>query len=475
MVNSKLFTLLKELNTRERTRFSHYVASPFFNRHQGLLALFEALHPLPEQATKPGIWQKVFPKQAYNEAQLHNLLSDLLQLLYDFLAYQKYESDAHLSRELLIEALLERERFKDVAYHLRRQRQLLEKSPHHSFDYFLSYAQLEQQTDTFQLSLQKRFFTAHLQAESDHLDVYYLCNKLRIACDMANRNSIIEASYDCQHLDDLLRWSVDGAQYPAVRVYKQALLMLSQRNDEAHYHHFRDTLAQNIGIFPASELRTLFTYALNYCIQKINIGKSQYYQEAFGLYKNMLESGTLLINQVLSPWAYKNIITAGIRLKEFDWTAQFIQTYQAFLPDKDRDNALAYNLAAFYYAQKDYKKALLQLQDVEFTDPSYYLGAKFIQLKSFYELGEYEAYFSMIEAFRKYVDRSSTLSNYRKKTLKRFLLMAKKAGLLYVEKSTLKAADLLAKLANLERQLEASEEVANKDWLQEMLRRLMES
>ncbi|HMQ49312.1 MAG TPA: hypothetical protein PKA00_17920 [Saprospiraceae bacterium] len=472
MKNSKLFTLFKALNTRERTRFRHYVQSPFFNKHRGVLALLDAISPLPDQANKMDIWQQAFPNQPYHEAHLNNLLSDMLQLLYDFLAYQKYESDAHLARELLIDALLEREQFKDAAYQLKRQRQLLEKSPQQSFGYFLDCAQLEQQADTYQLSLQKRYFTSYLQSESDYLDLFYLCNKLRIACDMANRNSIIEASYDCRHLDKLLSWPIDEDTFPAVRVYKQALSMLSHRDDESHYHQFRAALAQNIACFPAAERRTLFTYALNYCIQKINIGKSQYYREAFGLYKDMLEGGTLLINQALSPWAYKNIITAGIRLQEFEWTEKFIQTYQTFLPDKDRDNALAYNLAAFYYALKDYKKALLQLQDVEFTDPSYYLGAKFIQLKSFYELGEYEAYFSMIEAFRKYVDRSSTLSVYRKKTLKRFLLVAKKAGLLYVEKPTLKAMDWQAKITELETQLEASQEVANKDWLQEILGRL---
>ena len=43
---------------------------------------------------------------------------------------------------------------------------------------------------------------------------------------------------------------------------------------------------------------------------------------------------------------------------------------------------------------------LQQLQDVEFTDTSYHLGAKIIQLKSYFELEETEAFYSLIKAFR---------------------------------------------------------------------------
>ena len=72
---------------------------------------------------------------------------------------------------------------------------------------------------------------------------------------------------------------------------------------------------------------------------------------------------------------------------------------------------------------------------ISFTDISYGVGAKTIQLQSYYELQELEALINLIDTFRLYVLRHKTQSDYRKKANLNMLKIVKKVAKLK-EKST---------------------------------------
>ena len=245
--------------------------------------------------------------------------------------------------------------------------------------------------------------------------------------------------------------------------------MLENREKIAHFHQLKLALKQHKKLLPLEELRTLYNYAINYCIQKINSGDNSFYQETLELYQTMLDDEIIFVNGYLTQWSYKNIITTGIRLHAYDWTAQFIHQYKSRLLPEERDNAFSYNLASLYYAQQDYTNALLQLQDVEFTDPSYHLGAKIIQLKSYYELDETEAFFALIEAFKKYLLRNRQISDYRKKANLNFLKLAKLIFKLKTNQSYLTKKQIREKHAQIQEKMITWEPIANKTWLEEQM------
>ena len=137
-----------------------------------------------------------------------------------------------------------------------------------------------------------------------------------------------------------------------------------------------------------------------------------------------------------------------------------------------RENAFTYNLAAYHYAKGDYASALIQLHNVDFTDPSYHLGAKIIQLKSYYELDETEALYSLVEAFQKYLSRNRQISDYRKRANKNLIKLTKKIYKFRMEQSTLRISNLKTKLKQLHQLIEETEPLANKSWLKEVLRKL---
>lgn len=479
MTNSKLIDLLKKLPTRERTKFKEYVASPFFNKNKKVRSLCAHVlkySPDFEHANlkKVKAFTVVFGKKtAYNELKINNVISDTLQLLYDFLAYQQYQERPLLEKEFLIKELLEREIHHHIERNTWRYEQLKKKSPLRNHEYFQQEYRLYEQLDLYSLTKEKKDFDQNLQKKSDHLDLYYWSNKLRIACEMVERNMIVQGDYRCHFLEDILKvYEADFQNIqavPALSIYYKILQMLQYPEQESYYFELKQLLQEHYLLFPQQELRSLYNYALNYSTKKINFGQSQYYQEILDLYKILLDQQIIFKNGYLTQWTYINIITAGIRLQEYEWTEHFIHHYKAYLLPEEQHNAFTYNLAAFYYAKGDLSAALQLLQDVAFTFSFYHIAAKIIQLKSYYDLDEMEAFFALVEAFKKYLQRHKQLSDYHRKSNQNFLKIATKVYDLRLKKGIIQQRDFRGRHQKLSKQLSDIEPIANKRWLVECL------
>ncbi len=473
MKNTKLVTLLKKLSTTELRRFHEYTMSPFFNKNKKVQHLVNILAQALENGTdfdseileKRQVFGNIYMHQQYNELQINNVISDLLQLLYGFLAQKHFAQQPLLQKKYALKELFQKDAPQHFEKTIRRYRQLEAKKEERSFNYFLEKKDFYSQLDQFVQTKIKRQFDENLQLESDSLDLSYFINKLHIACNMISRNIVINANYKCEFLDEILIFCKKNnhlENHPALQVYFKTIQMLEGEGEESFYFDLKKSLVEHYRIFPKEELFTLYTYALNFCIKKINSGQDAFYQEILELYKVLLERKIIFLDGHLSQWTYKNIVTTAIRLKEFEWTKKFIYEYQNTLVANERNNALAYNLATLYHAQGDFQNTLFQLQDVEFTDTNYHLGAKILQLKSYYELNEGEAFFALIEAFKKYILRSKDLSDYRKKANANFIKLAKK--IFQIKGRSGKTAD--KKRKKVKEDLKTLEPIANKTWLE---------
>ncbi|MEZ5043153.1 MAG: hypothetical protein R2828_24870 [Saprospiraceae bacterium] len=471
--------ILKTLSTRERTKFQEYVHAPFFNKNEKIKQLCQSIlnHAPdfnPALIDKVKLYKQIYGKEAYQELRLNNLISDLLQLLYDYLAYIQYEKQPSWQKSLLLEELQDRGLHQQIQRQANRYRQLQQNAPYRSHAYFLDEYRLYEELDRLSLSVGKRGYDKNLQLKSDVLDTFYCCNKLSIACDMTSRNIVVNAGYECHFLDEILaqfQAKPSLQEQPAIQIYYKTLQMLLETDQADHYFGLKDLLAQHWKIFPPRELRILYHYALNYSVKKINSGQNQFYQEILDLYKILLSKKIIFKDGYLTQWTYINIVTAGIRLKDYNWTENFIKTYKESLHPDDQHNVFTYNLAALYYAQRDYKSALQLLHDVEFTDAFYHLSAKIIQLKSYYDLEETEAFFSLTEATRLYLTRNRQLSDYQKRSNANFLKIATRLLQIRLRKPLLPAQEIQRQCHQLQLQLD-SKTIANKSWLQEAFKEL---
>ncbi len=433
MKNSKLIKILKKLSAREQNRLHKYVQSPFFNKHEDVLQLYDVL-----MGFAPEFEAEALKKERIQQAlgikdvtRLNHISSYLLNLTIDFLGQLEQEKDTVEQQRYKVKALRKRNMKVALSTAIKQYERLQSRYPYQDTSYYQQQYYFYQEKDALFLLESSRRYDINLQLKSDALDLYYMVTQLQLACDMASRNIIVEADYISKlgvEIELYLQKNITYLdQHPAVAIYYTILQMLTKTASAASsYRKLKALLIQHIELFSITELQHMFDYAQNYCIQQINKGVFDYYEEFLSLYKIQLSSNTLLKDGFLEEWDFKNIVTAGVRMKDFEWTEQFIRSNKDQLKPELQENAYRYNLAVYYYATSQYKEALQLLYQVEFTDSTYHLGAKNIQLKSYYELGESDAFGALVDAFRIYVKRNKALSTYRKEVYFNFLRIAKK-------------------------------------------------
>lgn len=478
MNNSSFIKLLRKCSNKEWKDFQEYVFSPFFNKNKKVRQLCDlVLKYAPNfnhsSLNKQNIFPILFKNRPYDRLPINNVISDLYQLLLDFLAFQELSERPQRLLDFQMKALLKKEMTQLAEQRSRRFRQIQANSKWRDHEFFQQKYLLFENLDELFLTHQKRGYDENLQLKSDAFDVYYFANKLRIACDMASRNVVLNANYECRFLNVFLKYfdenELDWKSIPVLKIYVKILQMLESEVAEVHYFDLKKLLEKYFEIFPKSELTGIYSYLLNFCIKKINFGKSGFYTEILELYKVLLNRELIFKNEFLTQWTFRNIVTAGIRSNELDWAENFILNYQHRLLPEEQKNAVSYNLAAVYFAQKNYQNALQILQNVTFTDNFYQLSAKTIQLKSYFELEETEAFYSLVSSFLKYLRRNTQLSDYHKELNVSFVKTTKDIFRLKTSE------ELVSKKAYEKKKKEISERfgqiktIAERDWLEGIL------
>ncbi len=417
MEDSKLIELLKTFSTKELREFNEFVVSPFFNKNAELVRFYEHLRSLApafaaSKVTREAIFLALYPKDKYNDKQLNYLNNFLLKLAEQFIAYTRFKDNELTERYHLLEAYNQRNLDKHYQFIYNQTNKLLDEWPNRNHEFYQLQYLLADISNRYFLKQQIRRYDDRLQLAGDYLDQYYVVTKLKYCCEMLDRKMSIAAEYEVRFANVISKLVDDNAVLatPSIAIYHTILNMLLDMGNAEWFKKLVALTEEHKAYFPMEELKDLYSYAINYCIRRVNQGAPEFLEELFKQYLKSLDAGTLMDGGFLSPWAYKNLIGVGLRLKKFDWTEDFIKDYNEKLSPEFRANALHYNLAELRYYQKNYDKALVHLNQVEFSDIYYNLDTKKMMLKIYYELDEIDALLSLLASFKMFLRRTKLIS-----------------------------------------------------------------
>jgi hypothetical protein len=167
----------------------------------------------------------------------------------------------------------------------------------------------------------------------------------------------------------------------------------------------------------------------------------------------------------LSATTFRNIVHIALRVNEFLWTENFIHDYATYVDDKYRNNAVEFSLARLEFYRKNFDKVLQHLHKVSYDDVWYNLNVKSIMILAYYELDEYDALESLLQAFRMYIKREKSLSDDRKN---HYLNLIKFTGALM--RLNVRDQD---KLIRLKQEVSEAKGVVSKPWLLEKIDELV--
>ncbi len=464
MEKSKLLDIFKSIPAKEYRLLLEYVQSPYFNKRKDVVQLCRYLIKQAKANFPVGklkhthCWKVLFPGMSYDKKEMAYLMSRLNHLTESFLAQRNFEKKESIYPILSLESLVESRLEKHYQQKLKKIKQGFKSSTlEDSNKMWLQYRVAEIEDFHFNLQSQ-RLANPFITRKNELLDQFFSQKKLQIYCTIQNIKKILGIELE-------ITWpQPPNAQSPNFQskvfkaYYSLFQLFLQEKDTEPQFLLFKSLLFSLKGKLNHSEYIDMYSFAINHCLVEINRGKRAYTKHLFAIYEEGLAQGSLLINNELSPWIYKNIVNLGLGLKRFKWTETFIEKYSNKLPIDQRKDAYYFNLANLNFYQKNHDQALGYLNEVEFTDIHYKYGSKSMLLEIYFEKNETEAFYSLESSFKILLMRDKILTNDIKTSYLNFIRFTARLYKLKYNKEE-------HKLAKLRTKIEQTSNINGRNWI----------
>lgn len=407
MIDSKLVTTLRALTKVEQNRLLKFIESPYHNSNKELLSLTTYILKYLDEPTmlaREKVWRSFQMQAEFDYAKLRKSSSELMKLIEEFMSIDSFSRNRLYMNSFALEAIANRNLSPLYGSATRSAKKIDSQHQYKtSNEYRYSY-QIEKsifKINSFDL---KRYKNTNIRDIISNLDKFFTIEKLRYACDILSRGESIESDFLIHEIVNSLALG-HFADEPGIQIYHYIYLTLIDFENDNHYFRLRKLISKFSNIFEKNEAKKLYESLVNYSIEKINRGNLSFLYELLNVYKDYLHNELNPTGESIDPFNFKNIITTSLRLKEYEWSEYFIETYKDRLDIDYRQNAYTYHLAQLYFYKKEYGKVLKLLQEVEYDDMSYNIGSKSMLIAIYYETDEYGALSSLFDSFRMYLSR----------------------------------------------------------------------
>lgn len=473
MYNSKLIRIFSSFNEEELTGFETFLLSQIKedNNTYKLYTVLKKAHPNYENASleKNRVYNSIFKNKNYKDIKVRELMSALTKLAEQYLSVIESTKNEFYTALALLNQYRKRQLAALYKQQVKQVSKLIEQDKFLNAEFFkrkLLFADIE--NDFFEQQ-QVRTHDEALGVKNENLDKYYFSTKLQTLCELLNRENILNDKFNKILENEIVamveKHKKSFLDVPSVQCYYEIYLLLKSKNDEQQYQKAFNTINKYQKSFEDAELKSMYAYLINYCIQHINKGINEFTPKLFELQKTLLQNKILLENGWLSHISYRNIVSIAIKLNEYAWAEKFIEDYKEKIQEKHRENA--YNLSAsnLLYAKHNYAETVGLLNQVEFTDVYYACTAKFTLLKAYYALQEWETLDYFVSAFQLYLKRNKEISTTFKKSSENFIKYFKKLLLIIKQIDYKENSYLNKKIKDLKIAIEEEKILANKAWL----------
>ncbi|MFK7934955.1 MAG: hypothetical protein AB8G22_15705 [Saprospiraceae bacterium] len=462
MYNHTLTRYLKKCSTADLRELAKWVRSPVFNQREDVIQLYDYLHknlhrPSPRLLDKEVVFSSVFVNEKYDGKKLRYTTSFLLKCIKQYFSYQRYIADNFRQQLDLCYALRERGLDKYFAKEWNEVERIQQKNPLRNAHFHYQNYQLQEE-QYHQITQQRRSKAMDFAPLTNELTTFFIADLLRQSCNILTHNIQTQQAVSIQLLAEVLQHveQHDYSNAPAVLIYYHSYSALKNLDEEHHFEQLKKYIHDYQNAFPAAEMKYIYLLAINYCIKRVNNGVRRYLEEGLNLYQAGLQSKILLENGVLANFTYHNVLRLGLALKRYAWCNEFLHHYQQFLAAADRDNTFRYNLAFLYFEQTEYENAMHELRRVEFKNVFNNLDARRLLLRSYFEMGEYQALESLLDSSKTYISRQRGLGYHKNNYLNLVRFTKKLLNLNGKDKSGKE---------KLRKEIEATPRVAERNWL----------
>ncbi len=439
--DSKLIDILKVLTNKEMRSISEFVRSPFFNKKEKVIQLFEYLkkyHPDFESIYRTTLYKYLFPENSRISdeplnnkewKQLRDEMSDLVKLIQDFLLHEYQKKNEVRQKYQLARLFLSRGLQKHVPGLLKtaKEKHALrsEGDPRHLHD-----MSMLSEIELFYGLTQDWGKTIGMQAALNYFHYYALAGQLRLYAAAKSREHTMPFEYNYPMEKELLEHlsTQDYTHVPIVDAYYRIFMLFRGEDLHTHYTPLIQVLTTKSDCFSYSELQNLYALLFNFCNLQINRGFFEYNVQKFDIYEHTLPEGLWHYGKYISRDHFILAVRAGLGSNNIEATIAIIEEYADELSPQHK-KPMGYLVRIFLlFAQKKYTAAHDML--IKMGDPpkGFYYGIyyRILKMQMYYELttksenGYSGLLKSEIDSLRAYLSRAP-MSKRNKASYKRFL------------------------------------------------------
>lgn len=478
MIKSKVIDALRALDKSELKEFESFVDSPFFNKNKNVSKLFGELRVFypsfsNEELTKEYIYKKILPGKAYNDKTFRNLMSDLLDLFEKFIGYKNFTGEPFFEKYNTVSGLARRRLINLTESRIKELDKMYENLPFDGGNVFYVMHLLEMQKDF--LDINKNKMIDLNMKEGEYLIYTFLSKYLIFKMKYLNYlhksrteklSGFIEEFERSMNIDTFMESIEDNASHEAeiILIYYYCTKFMSEPEQDIYYEKVKVLFEKNKHRIDRTEKINIYLTLNTYCIVRIRSDIRKYERELFELYLKMFEENLVLGEgeKNLHITIFYNVFLTALRIGELEWSKSFIEENHIKLLPEYRETMYNFAYAYYYFSKKEYERALVSINKVNFENYYIKAGARILLLKIYFELNYTESFFSLCDTVKHYLASDKQIPEKLKKTDNEFINLANKIYRFRLERDKYNPADL-------ELEVKSSIPGINKEWLLEKL------
>lgn len=393
MINSKLIRILNSFSKKDMQQLKAFISSPFFNTNPTIILLFEFIfkaypHFDKRDISKESAYKNIYPKKTFNDSSFRNLILAFTKLVVEFLKHKELKTRPALENQLLLNSLSKRllnRDFNDL--YLKTQQEYKSNPPKDSEQFLEQYLSLKtfyHNPETNRTKIDQN----HSSQILNSLNQFFALSKLKHAIEIASRKDLLKEEipkfFFKKHLSKYAT-TLPKEQQTLFNV----LIMLDKFYQIPTKNHLQKTLKifkvhhANFSQFDKKMILTVFINQMNHLFR---LGHTEYLRKIYNLYIFGLKEDILLHNNTITTSDFLNIVTTASRNKKINWAIEFIQNYNGYLLNNDKEQTIALATATVEYDKGMYHKVTEILAPFSFRKSPLGLRFRFITAKAYVEL-----------------------------------------------------------------------------------------
>lgn len=448
-------SLIDRFSATERQRFLRFLGleCPDSIYHSLFISLLSK-----DTKTKQELFEILYPNETYKDSRMRLVFHRSKNLLLDFIASTK---KTELEKFKQVDSFYKQKKIDGLRETFIAKNAVKVKLENDSYHYLIHFDSSIKDSDTI-ISLGNRSVEPKLQEAHNALDYFYFIEKLKLACNTSNYTRLTNHTYSLRFLIPIVDYlqNENLVIQPLLYLYFHTYLFIAHQ-DEAEFNLVLEYLKNN-PIPENDDYREILISCLNFCIQKINKGQHEYAAKTLEVYQLQLSSKNIYVNGKLPSNTFKNVATLGLRLKEYDWTLNFIETEKTKLASKFPEEDYQLVKARYHFEISEYDRSIQLIQLSRPTDVLDSLQFRVLLCKAHFENDEWELVDSTIQNAKIFLLRHKSKA-YQLQIYKNFFKLLH--SIIHSKQSKTDIAKLITLIAE-------TNPAAEKAWLIEKVREI---